>query len=159
MKRAVAIGVLMLTACGGTQSRGTAPEELVDGWDCRSRRAEYALVGGFVAAESGVSMWCDDERGYLEDWRVSKTGERTSKKRNMTQVDFEDMWKKLDSAGWRNLGDCDNPDAGDADPIYTIAINDHAVDVSLTCQGKEELPFPYNRIINELDLKAAGFTQ
>lgn len=154
----LATALITLWACGSSQQAGRTLYTVED-WDCAKRSAEYSLVGGFAAAESGIAISCEGERAFLEDWRVTRAGKRASEKHELSQVEFQELWKKLDSAGWRNLSDCDNPDSVDGDPVYTIVIRDHAVDVSLMCAGKGELPFPYNRLINELDLKSAGFTQ
>lgn len=157
MIRAVTVAVA-LAACGGGQSSGRAMTAVED-WDCAKRTAEYALVGGFVAAESGITVACAGDRAFLDNWRVDSAGKRSSTRHELGQFEFEELWSKLESAGWRNLSDCDNPDAAGDDPVYTIVISDDAGEVSLTCQGKGELPFPYNRLVNELDLKAAGFSQ
>ncbi len=37
-----------------------------------------------------------------------------------------------------------------------LDVGDYAMSVTLNCDGKS-LPFPYDRIVNELDLRAAGF--
>jgi hypothetical protein len=37
-----------------------------------------------------------------------------------------------------------------------IEVGDYAMSVTLNCDGTT-LPFPYDRFVNELDLRAAGF--
>ncbi len=152
--------VAMLAAgtlgCGGAKSRTAAGADL-EGFVCNDRRVEYAVVGGFVAAEAGITVDCINDNPKLSRWRVDgDSGERTDITHRLGGGQFEDLWTKIDSSGWRFLEqDCDNPEAADDDPVYSIEIGDHATSVTLTCSGKE-LIFPYNRIINELDLLSAG---
>lgn len=158
MTRPFLLCALLLTACGGAQKHGEALES-VDDFECHDRSVGYVMTGGFVAPEIGVTISCSGDTVKIETWRVTdKQGTRKNQAKEMSQVEFEDLWKKIDSTGWRNLEDCDNPDAADDDPIYTIDVSTDAANVSLSCQGKT-LPFPYDRLVNELDLKAAGFTQ
>jgi len=158
MTRPFLLCALLLTACGGQQKQATT-YETVDDFECHDRSVGYVMTGGFVAPEIGVTVSCSGDTVKLETWRVTdKKGTRTNADKEMSQVEFNELWKKIESAGWRNLEDCDNPDAANDDPVYTIDVSDDAASVSLSCQGKS-LPFPYDRLVNELDLKAAGFTQ
>ncbi|MCP4447052.1 MAG: hypothetical protein GY811_17145 [Myxococcales bacterium] len=52
--------------------------------------------------------------------------------------------------------DCNNTAADSDEPVYVIDVADHSLSNSVNCQGKT-LPFPYDRIVNELNLRAAGF--
>jgi hypothetical protein len=71
---------------------------------------------------------------------------------------LESLWKKIESTGWRYLENCDNPSAADDDPVYTVDVADDKSSVSLSCPGQaRSMPFPFDRLINELDLEAAGF--
>jgi hypothetical protein len=159
MRRVVALAFVAATACGGGSQTGRSMERVTD-FECRERRVEYLLAGGFVALEAGVSVTCKGDTVSLKTWRVTdKAGTTHRKSHALSQVEFDELWAKIESTGWRNLGDCDNPEAGDGDPLYVIDIGDIDYNVSLNCQGKGELPFPYNRLVNELDLKAAGFSQ
>ncbi len=158
MLRPFFLFALFLAACGGQQKHG-GTLETVNEFECHDRTVGYMMTGGFVAPETGVTVSCSGDRVKLETWRVTdKQGTRKEAAKEMSQYEFEELWKKIDSAGWHNLEDCDNPDAADDDPVYTIDVSDDTASVSLSCQGKE-LPFPYDRLVNELDLKAAGFTQ
>lgn len=163
-RRLIAV-VLVAAACGSTPPRRRAPGENVD-FECRSRRAEYMVVGGFVAPEAGVSMVCDNDRPMLTAWRVDQGETRSEKDHAISPGQFEDTWEKIDSTGWRYLDkECPGSTAQKkpkkgraADPLYTIDVGDHALTVNFTC-GARELPFPYNQLVNELDLLAAGFEQ
>ncbi len=160
------IALLVLAAgCGPSSPRRRAPGENVD-FECRGRRAEYMVVGGFVAPEAGVSMVCDNDRPMLTVWRVDQGESRSEKDHPMSPGQFDDTWEKIDSTGWRYLDkECPGstarkkPRKGQAaDPLYTIDVGDHGTSSSFTC-GARELPFPYNQLVNELDLQAAGFEQ
>lgn len=156
---AVVILALLAGACGGGAQAGRSMEQSAD-FECRDRRVEYLLAGGFVALEAGVSVTCQGGDVRLETWRVTdKQGTTKRKAHALSQEDFNELWAKIESTGWRNLGDCDNPDAAEGDPLYVIDIADVDHNVSLNCSGKGTLPFPYDRLVNELDLKAAGFPQ
>ena len=158
------LAVLLLgAACGGPQvkSRRAAAEE---GFECRGRRAEYTIVGGFVAPEAGISLVCDGDRPNLIVWRVETGDQRSEQNHPITALQFEETWEKLDSTGWRYLDkECPGSTVkakrkkGRApDPIYTMDVSDRGTSASITCGGVE-LPFPYNQLVNELDLLAAGF--
>jgi hypothetical protein len=157
--------VVVAAGCGPSTPRRRAPGENVD-FECRGRRAEYMVVGGFVAPEAGVSMVCDNDRPMLTVWRVDQGESRSEKDHAMSPGQFEDTWDKIDSTGWRYLDkECPGstarkkPRKGQAaDPLYTIDVGDHGTSSSFTC-GARELPFPYNQLVNELDLQAAGFEQ
>jgi hypothetical protein len=142
-------------ACGGgerTRRQGAGGEA----FDCQSRRVEYMVVGGFVAPEAGISMLCDGDRPRIVTWREESAGDRHERTFPITPGQFDATWQQVDSTGWRFLKKkCNNPESVKGDPIYTIDVGDHATTVSLVCPGKE-LPFPYDRLVNELDLRAAG---
>lgn len=164
-ERRLIVIVLVAAACGSSTPRRRAPGENVE-FECRSRRAEYMVVGGFVAPEAGVSMVCDNDRPMLTVWRVDQGESRSEKDHAISPGQFEDTWEKIDSTGWRYLEkECPGSTAQKkpkkgrvADPLYTIDVGDHALTVNFTC-GAKELPFPYNQLVNELDLLAAGFEQ
>jgi hypothetical protein len=144
-----------LVACSAQQKRRSSPgsSEL---FECNSRRAEYLVVGGFVAPEAGISMVCDGSGPRIITWRVETGDNRVESTFTLSGEQFESTWEQIDSTGWRFLEkDCGNRKRK-GEPIYTIDIGDHATQVSLVCVGKE-LPFPYDRLVNELDLRAAGF--
>ena len=150
------LGASLLAGCGGQQGRrggGGGDDEFT----CYSRRAEYMVVGAFVAPEAGVSMLCDGERPRIVTWRVDASGERNERTHQLSPAQFDATWEQIDSTGWRYLEKtCNNPEQVKGDPIYTIDVGDDGTSNSFTCTGKE-LPFPYDRLVNELDLRAAGF--
>ena len=153
----LALGVVAtLGACGGRQHTHAAAGG-DSNFECLQRSSEYMVVGGFAAAEAGVSMLCDEGRPRIVKWTADESGHRTKVTHALTGAEFDEVWGKIDATGWRFLGKkCPNPGAGKKDPIYTIDVGDAKTRVDLTCVGKE-LPFPYDRLVNELDLRAAGF--
>lgn len=166
MARAVALLLAVgLAACGSSTPRRRAAGSSEE-FECLGRRAEYMVVGGFVAPEVGVSMICDNDRPMLTVWRVDAGQSRSETDHPLSPRQFEDTWDKIDSTGWRYLDkDCPGSTAGKkprkgraADPLYTIDVRDSGTSSSFTC-GAVELPFPYDQLVNELDLLAAGFAQ
>ncbi len=163
-RRLIAL-VVLLAACGSSTPRRRAAGSSEE-FECRGRRAEYMVVGGFVAPEAGISMVCDNDRPMLTVWRVDQGESRSERDHALSPGQFEDTWEKIDSTGWRYLDkECPGSTAQkklkkgrSPDPLYTIDVGDHAATSSFTC-GTKELPFPYNQLVNELDLLAAGFEQ
>ena len=154
MRSAVVVAVC-LAACTAPQKRRSSPGSS-EPFECNSRRAEYLVVGGFVAPEAGISMVCDGSGPRIITWRTEAGDNRVESTHALSTDQFESTWEQIDSTGWRFLEkDCGNPKKK-GEPIYTIGIGDHATQVDLVCVGKE-LPFPYDRLVNELDLRAAGF--
>ncbi len=153
-----ALYAFVVASCFACSKQGgnTANSRDLSQFECNDRRAEYMVAGGFGAEEAGISMVCDGENPRIQKWRVEE-GERSESTNELTAEQFDDVWKKIDSTGWRHLGeDCNNAQAESDDPAYVIDVGDHAKNNSFSCEGKT-LPFPYDRIVNELDLRAAGF--
>lgn len=147
--------LLLLTGCPKGATNTVASRDLSQ-FECNERRVEYMVAGGFVADEAGVIVGCEGEDPKLLKWYL-EDGERITSTHPLTAEQFDTLWKRVDSTGWRHLGEeCKNPGAAADDPAFVIDVADHAVSKSLICSGKT-LPFPYDRIVNELDLRAAGF--
>lgn len=147
--------IVAAPACGGGQHASAGSGE-VAGFDCRGRKIEYMVSGGLAGVEAGVSVVCHQSTPTLRKWRGAGEGNQAeSKTFELSQADFELLWKKIESTGWRYLDNCDSQGAPE-DPVYTVDVGDSKSSVSLSCQG-QELPFPFNRLVNELDLQAAGF--
>jgi hypothetical protein len=145
--------IALMLGCGGSGTRSAAP---TTDFECKDRRVAYIVTNSFAGPEVGVVIDCAKRGPRLEKWRVlDEGGDRQASDFSLTPGEFEDVWERVEATGWRNLGDCDNPDASEGDPEYKIGIKDHAAAVSVTCVGKE-LPFPYNKLITELDLIAAA---
>lgn len=144
----------LLLACG--PKGGSSMERDLSQFECNDRRVAYMVAGGFAADEAGVTVECEGENPRLTNWRMDD-GERSEKTSKLSGEQFDTLWKNIDSTGWRHVDqDCKNAGAKDGDPAYVIEVGDHAMNVTLNCDGTT-LPFPYDRIVNELDLRAAGF--
>jgi hypothetical protein len=159
--------VLATGGCGGAKGGGGAAEQY--DFDCRNRRMAYIATGHFAGPEVGVVVDCAERGPRIKRWVVmdvqagEQTGEqageqagRQTNQHSLTAREFDRLWEKFDSTGWRMLGDCDNPAAVEGDPAYKFGIQDHNGSVSLACAGKT-LPFPFDRMLNELDLLVAQY--
>ena len=154
-RAALLSGGFLLCACGPKSGDKAASRDLSQ-FECNDRMISYMVAGGFGAEEAGVTVECDNANPRLTKWR-SEEGERSESVHYLTADQFDTLWKNIDASGWRHVDeDCKNPDAEDGDPAYLIEVGDHASSVTLSCEGKT-LPFPYDRLVNELDLRAAGF--
>lgn len=146
----------LVAACGGSQSTGpqsTDEQEFL----CKERRIAYIVTGSFAGPEVGVVVDCAERGPRIMKWQVlSKDGDKKTMQHSLGAGEFNALWERVESTGWRHLGDCDNPEAVEGDPAYKIGVKDESLAVSMECAGKE-LPFPYNRLVNELDLKAAEY--
>lgn len=157
MFKLLAIGVMgcLLVACGPKGSGATGKRDLSQ-FECNARGISYMVAGGFAAEEAGVTVECSNENPRITTWRL-EDGKRSEKTSDLSGEQFDTLWKNTDATGWRHVDqDCKNPSAKDGDPSYIIEVADHAMNVTLNCDGTT-LPFPYDRIVNELDLRAAGF--
>lgn len=143
-------------ACGPASERQTDTTVVDATFQCNERRVEYVVAGGFAASEAGVTVQCGDGGPRLIKWQVSDDGERDESNHPLTSDQFNELWDVIDGTGWRNLGKkCKNRGVAKVDPVYTIEVVDDAAKRTFTCQGKE-LPFPYDRFITELDVRAAA---
>src|SRR5262245_55988760 len=157
MRLAWAVLAALAAGCGGAQETGGGGQ--VSDFHCHGRRIEYTVTGGLAGVENGVSVICHEPSPALKKWRAAGGGEQAeSNAHSMTQAAFEDLWKRIESTGWRNLENCSNPAADEKDPVYTVDVADDKSSVSLSCPGQAStMPFPFDRLINELDLAAGGF--
>lgn len=143
--------------CGGRPAAGSGSDEPAIEFECKDRRVAYIVTGGFAGPEVGVVMDCASTGPRIHKWVVlNEEGDKKTLEHSLDPDSFDEVWEKIESTGWRNLSDCDNPEAGPGDPEYKIGVKDHTLAVSMSCVGKT-LPFPYNRVVNELDLIVAQF--
>ena len=159
---AAAVALAMATpgmnaACGPTGRGGAAQPADLEGFRCNDRSAQFMLVGSFAAAELGVGASCEGDKPVLTKWFVEDGAtDRDESTFDISAAEFERLWQQLDDAGWRNLTDCLNPDAGDGEQVATFDITDGDSRVSLACQGKNQ-PFPYDRLANAFQELARGY--
>lgn len=139
-------------ACSGAQKRAERDED----FRCRDRRAMYVATGTLLYAEQGIRLSCEGDVPLVEKFFIAKDGTEKRKSAEITSYRWEEAWEEFESAGWRLLGDCpENPSASERDPIYTFEVSDGEKTGTFMCRGIE-LPFPYDRLRNALDLAAAG---
>ncbi|MCG8420171.1 MAG: hypothetical protein MJE77_19750 [Proteobacteria bacterium] len=128
-------------------------------FECNERRAAYILRGGFTGYEVGVAIDCDKSGPRVYTWQLAAENDtRATREHSLSPGEFDRIWQAIESTGWRNLGDCNNPHAEEGDPTYKIGIKDHSIANSMACSGKA-LPFPYNRLVDELDLVSAKYSR
>ncbi len=152
----VAVLASLITIACGPKADGAALKRDLSQFQCNERLISYMVAGGFAAEEAGVTVQCDGENPRIITWQLDD-GERSEKSNPLSGGQFDTLWDNIDASGWRHVQeDCKNPEAEDGDPAYLIEVGDHAQSVTLNCDGTT-LPFPYDRIVNELDLRAAGF--
>jgi hypothetical protein len=141
----------LLAGCGPKRSSGPIrdPE-----FDCRDRRMEYMAAGTIMYAEQGVRLYCDNNIPTAEKYFVDKAGKETKDSGEISAGVFDDAWKEFQAAGWRMLKDCENPKAKKGEALQVFDVTDGEITKSLRCPGTE-LPFPFDRLRNALDMAAA----
>jgi hypothetical protein len=146
--------LLLLTVLSGCGPRRTSGPIRDPDFECRDRRMEYVATGTIMYAEQGVRLYCDGNVPTAEKYFIDKSGQETKESREISAGVFDDTWKEFQAAGWRQLDDCQNPSAGKLEAIQTFDVTDGDVTKSFRCPGTE-LPFPYDRLRNALDMAAA----
>jgi hypothetical protein len=148
---AAVLVVLLAAACGGRQAQAT--REMQD-FKCKDRGVQYTITGHMSGAELGVQMDCAFEGPRIKRWRVDKQGTRTEDARSMTPGEFDDVWSQIGGIGWENLKNCTNGTEGKNDPLYKWVIKDDQNSNAFECQSVTA-PFPYNSLVDPLDIAAA----
>ncbi|MGE0867627.1 MAG: hypothetical protein AB7P03_03635 [Kofleriaceae bacterium] len=148
MLRALALASLIAaTGCAGSQRTSSGG----DRFECRDRSAKY-VAAHHMAGELGVQMDCAQGPRILR-WRTDKSGARQDDSHSMTPGEFDKVWREIDGTGWTYLKDCTNGTMGKNDPMYTFEIKDDQNSSSFQCQS-QSMPYPYNAIVDPLDLAA-----
>jgi hypothetical protein len=142
---------LGMCACGGSQREQIARE--AQRFDCRGRRASYVAEHHMAGNEIGVQIDCADAGPRIKRWRTDKAGTRQEDARSLTPGEFDKVWREIDGTGWPNLHDCGNGTGGRLEPIYVFDIKDDQNQASFQCQS-QSMPYPYNDIVDPLDLAA-----
>ncbi|HEU4734277.1 MAG TPA: hypothetical protein VFT22_40575 [Kofleriaceae bacterium] len=143
--------VLCGFACGGSQREQVARE--AQPFQCRNRVASYVVAHHLAGDELGVQIDCAQAGPRIKRWRSDKLGNRQEDAHSLTPGEFDSVWKEIDGTGWPNLHDCTNGTAGKQDPIYTFDVKDDQNQASFQCQS-QSMPYPYNDIVDPLDLAA-----
>jgi hypothetical protein len=144
--------VVVLVALGCSGARDRARREAVD-FQCRDRIASYIATHHMGGDEIGVQMDCAEAGPRIKRWRMNKQGQRVDDQHALSPVEFDNVWREIDGAGWPNLKDCGNGTNGKQDPIYTFDIKDDQNKASFQCQSKS-MPYPYNTIVDPMDVAA-----
>ncbi|MFH0899579.1 MAG: hypothetical protein V2A73_02995 [Pseudomonadota bacterium] len=155
---AVVMGFLATAILGTLLGCGASPKKtsVVSNGEfvCNGRRAEVVVTGGLLYAEQGIRLRCDDDKPRAEKYVIQDDGQTLRKEAPMEEGAWEDSWRQLEAAGWRNANDCET---NDETPIFTFEIADGDNERTMVCAGKE-LPFPFDRLRNTLDLAAGNIT-
>ena len=88
-------------------------------------------------------------------WTVTRDGVREERQASLGVHEFDRIWERIDGSGWRNMNDCTGS-GGTSDPVYDIEVKDWSHQRAFECVNAGPLPFPYNTIVDELDLRAAA---
>lgn len=143
--------LLLVIACGPSrQQRALAESEQ---FDCKDRLVSYVVSGHMAASELGVQMDCA-AGPHIKRWKVDKQGHRLEDERAMSPSEFDRVWREIDGTGWVNLKDCANGTGGKQDPIYVFDIKDDQNTATFQCQSVS-MPYPYNGLVDPLDVAAA----
>ncbi|HEY5951477.1 MAG TPA: hypothetical protein VIV40_38550 [Kofleriaceae bacterium] len=148
MKRVIILAAL--AACGGRQNQADREARQ---FECRDRSASYMAVKHIAGEELGVLIDCAESGPRIKRWKTEKGGQRVEDERAITPVDFDKTWREIDGTGWSLLKDCANGSLEKRDPVYVFDIKDDTNKASFQCQTRE-VPYPYNDIVDALDLMA-----
>lgn len=151
MRAAATLGLALAAACN--PHKGTLAENAE--FDCRDRFASYLVSGSLTAAEVGVQIDCAQAGPRVTRWTVTRDGNREEYSGSLGVHEFDRLWEKIEGAGWRYLKDCEGSSLPE-DPVYNFDVKDWNGQVTFSCTNPDPLPFPYNTIVDQLDLKAAA---
>lgn len=122
---------------------------------CKDRSVAYTVIGSLAGPEVGVQLDCAVAGPRILRWTVSADGVRDERSASLGVHEFDRIWDRIDGSGWRNLQDCAGS-GGEHDPVYDIEVKDWNHQNHVTCVHAGPLPFPYNTIVDEVDLRAAA---
>jgi hypothetical protein len=142
--------LLLFAACGAKQ---TGQTESIDQFQCKDRKAAYFVVGSMTGREAGAEISCKEHGPQITRYVVERDGTKVEDSRAMSPGEFDDVWTRIDGAGWRHLGDCAGEKGKDI-PVYTFDLADWEDSKSFECDSTAP-PFPYDGIVQELDQLAA----
>lgn len=145
-------GLALIAGCGNPNAHMLRENaEFV----CHERSAAYTVVGSLAGAEVGVQLDCAVAGPRVLRWTVTRDGVREERQASLGVHEFDRIWERIDGSGWRNMNDCTGS-GGTNDPVYEIEVKDWAHQRAFECVNAGPLPFPYNTIVDELDLRAAA---
>ncbi len=149
---AAAAAAIALCAGCGASARDQARREAQD-FNCRDRAISYSANNHIAGDEIGVQVDCATAGPRLVRWRSDRDGNRAEDKFSLSPAEFDRVWREVAGTGWENLQDCTTGSLGKDDPIYVFDIKDDQNQATFQCQSKV-LPFPYNGLVDPLDLAA-----
>jgi hypothetical protein len=151
MRDWIVAGLVCASACGGAQRDQIARE--TQPFRCRNRIASYVVAHHMGGDEIGVQIDCAQAGPRIRRWRSDKAGNRQEDAHGLTPGEFDSVWKEIDGTGWPNLRDCASGTGGKQDPVYQFDIKDDQNQASFQCQS-QSMPYPYNDLVDPLDLAA-----
>ena len=143
------LAAIVLAGCGGAAH--TQTREAVD-FDCKQRMASYSTAHHMSGDEIGVQIDCANGP-HIKRWKTDKGGKRLEDGHAISGGEFEELWQQIEGTGWRNMFDCANGSGNKRDPIYQFDIKDETDHKQFTCQSAQ-MPYPYNDLVDPLDLAA-----
>jgi hypothetical protein len=143
--------IVILAGCGAS-AREQARRE-AQPFECKERIASYVVSHHMGGDELGVQMDCADAGPRIKRWRTDKQGVRQEDARMLTPGQFDAVWREIDGTGWPFLKDCGNGTSGKLDPVYVFDIKDDQNKATFQCQS-QSMPYPYNTIVDPLDVAA-----
>ncbi len=150
--RSFMIGIVALgiVGCGPSRQQRASAEQ--EHFECKDRLVSYVVSGHMGASELGVQMDCS-EGPRIKRWKVDKVGARVDDARAMRPGEFDRVWREIDGTGWANMKDCENGTGGKQDPVYVFDVKDDVNKATFQCQSRS-MPYPYNGIVDPLDVAA-----
>ncbi len=146
------MGLACAAACGGA-APGTMTSHEIAAFDCRKRTARYVATHHMSGGELGVQIDCAEDGPRIKRWRVDSAGTRQEDAHSLSPGEFDTVWREIEGTGWRYLRNCTNGTPGKRTPIYAFEIRDDQNHASFVCQS-QSMPYPYNDIVDPLDLAA-----
>jgi hypothetical protein len=151
MRLPIIVAIVACAAgCGGSKE-----PRMPSSWanfECKDRALSYMVVGSLAADEAGIQIDCNQTGPRVVRWLVDNDGTRVEDSAAMTPGEFEDVWKRVEGVGWRNLRDC--PPEGGNVPTYQFDVADWDGSASFECEAMRPA-FPWITLIDELDQLAA----
>jgi hypothetical protein len=153
VRAVLAAGAAVLAAAGcGASAREQARLEAQD-FVCRDRLVSYTVTRHIAGDELGVQMDCASAGPRIVRWKSDRTGTRIEDKRSIPPSEFDRVWREISGTGWENLKDCTTGTLRDRDPVYVFDVRDDQNQATFQCQSTT-MPFPYNGLVDPLDLAA-----
>ena len=148
---ALVVGLAASAGCANPNAQQRSNAE----FRCRDRSAAYTVIGSLAGTEVGVQFDCAVAGPRIMRWMVGRDGAREEQQASLRVGEFDRIWERINATGWRNMNDCTGS-GGERDPVYDIEVKDWTHQRVFGCVHAGPLPFPYNNIVDELDLRAAS---